>query len=66
MFKAGTALQYQAGAPRVWSWCHLGLEEIRPQSGEVFSKANVKSACSSWNFVIENWENIGKAGCLEG
>ena len=19
-----------------------------------------------WNFVIENWENIGKAGCLGG
>ena len=36
MFKAGTALQYQAGAPRVWSWCHLGLEEIHPQSGVVF------------------------------
>lgn len=66
MFKAGTALQQQAGALRGGPGVTQDLEEIRPQSGEVFSKAKCEECLQFLNFVIENWENIGKAGCLEG
>ena len=51
----------------MWLQCQLGLEEMHPQSGKMFVQTNLEVGLGKVSVVlqspvIENWEDIRKAG----
>ena len=45
----------------MWLWCHLGLEEIHPSSGEMFLKKEAgleRAPIALQSPIFENWEDL--------